>query len=59
MNALNLQKEMNNKLAARKPNHKKVYELFCQMNEARKEEGLNFFTMPNLQKRFNDTRTTH
>lgn len=57
MKAIELQKAMNNTLAARKPNHKKAYDLFLQMNEQRKNEGLSFFTMPNLQKRFNDTRT--
>lgn len=56
--ALTTQKEMNNTLAARKPNFKKAYDLFCKMNDERKAAGQPFFTMPNLQKRFNDDRKT-
>jgi len=59
MSALQVQKEMNKRFAAPKPNHKKVYELFNQMNELREIEGLPFFTMPGLQARFNDTRKSH
>lgn len=56
MTAINTQKAMNNTLASRKPNFKKAYELFNQLNEQRQNEGLPFFTMPNLQARFKDTR---
>ena len=52
-----VQKQMNFSLANN--SYKKAYKLFVAMNEFRAEEGLPFFTMPNLQKRFNDTKTSH
>ena len=52
MTAIQVQKEMNNILASRKPNFKKAYDKFTLMNELRLSEGLPYFTMPNLQKRF-------
>lgn len=48
--AIDNQKTMNAYLVKR--NFKMAYKSFIKMNEARKEEGLEFLTMPNLQSRF-------
>ena len=48
--SLLVQKQMNSALANK--SYKKAYSLFVYMNELRKDEGLEFLTMPNLQSRF-------
>lgn len=54
MTAIEVQKEMNNVLSAKKVNYSRAYRLFKTMNILRIEEGLKILTLPNLQKRFND-----
>lgn len=49
-----IQNQMNAALKNR--SYKKAYSLFVYFNELRQEAGMAFFTMPNLQARFNDTR---
>jgi hypothetical protein len=44
------QKRMNMYLVKR--NFRLAYKAFLSMNELRLQEGLEFFTMPNLQARF-------
>lgn len=50
MKALYLQKRMNMYLA--KKQFRLAYKSFLKMNELRALEGAEFFTMPNLQARF-------
>lgn len=51
MNDIQLvQKQMNAALGNK--SYKKAYSLFVYMNELRLEAGMPFFTMPNLQSRF-------
>lgn len=52
-----VQNQMN--AALKNKSYKKAYKLFVYMNELRAEAGESFFKMPNLQSRFNDTRTSH
>lgn len=48
--AINYQKRMNTYLAKRQ--YTLAYKAFLRMNIAREKEGMEFLTMPNLQKRF-------
>lgn len=48
--AIAYQKRMNTYLVKR--NYRLAYKAFLNMNEARKEEGIEPLTMPNLQARF-------
>ena len=50
MKSLEVQKEMNQALVNK--SYKKAFKLFNEMNKLRVSEGLEFLTMPNLQKRF-------
>jgi hypothetical protein len=50
MTAIDFQRRMNMYLV--KKNYRLAYEAFLKMNELRLQEGEPFFTMPNLQSRF-------
>ena len=50
MTSRDYQKRMNMYLTVKK--YRLAYKSFLKMNELRVEEGFNFFTMPNLQARF-------
>lgn len=50
MTSATYQKRMNMYLGVKK--FRLAYKSFVKMNELRLQEGLEFFTMPNLQKRF-------
>lgn len=50
MTSATYQKRMNMYLEVK--NFRLAYKSFVKMNELRLQEGLDFFTMPNLQKRF-------
>lgn len=51
MKAITIQKQMNSALVSK--NYNKAFRLFNEMNVLRAAEGLEFLTMPNLEKRFN------
>lgn len=51
MKALQIQKQLNKVLAAKKPNYLKAFELYNKMNDQRLIEGLPFLKLPNLENK--------
>ncbi|QKJ28444.1 hypothetical protein HQ865_01265 [Mucilaginibacter mali] len=54
MKAIDVQKMMNNALAAKNVNYKKAFRLYVRMNKLRSKEGLPYLSMPNLENRIAD-----